>query len=143
MRALCAILLLIASAPAFAQSTSLLEKRAIATAQRVSARKLDPQLPNKPFAVWLAGYMPTDTKFEWESNDCGEQTGDPATTPADPPVCAQVTASKDDNRLAVIMILVGTVKKGITGKPSVFFISADRGGAFQPVKSLHDIVTSH
>ena len=143
MRGVCAILLLVALAPAFAQSTSSLEKRAIATAQRVSAKKLDPQLPNKPFAEWLASVMPKDAKLEWESNDCGEQTGDPATTPADPPLCAQVTASKDDNRLAVIMILVGTVKKGITGKPTVFFISADRGGAFQPVKSLHDIVNAH
>ena len=142
MRALLAVLLLL-SAAAVAQSSAALEARAIATAKRVSARKLDAQLTDKPFAAWLSGYMPKGTKFEWESNDCGEQTGDPATTPADPPVCAQVTASKGDDRLAVIVIVVGTLKKGITGKPAVFFISADRNGAFQPVKALHDIPPSH
>ena len=142
MRAALTALLLLC-APAVAQSNAALEARAIAAAKRVSARKLDPQLPDKPFATWLAGAMPKDARLEWESNDCGEQTGDPGTTPADPPLCAQVTASKGDNRIAVIMIVVGTLKKGIAGKPAVFFISADRNGSFQPVKALHDIPSAH
>ena len=139
MRAALAALLLLCGA---AVAQSALEARAIATAKRVSARKLDPHLPDQPFAAWLSSAMPKGTKFEWESNDCGEQTGDPATTPSDPPVCAQVTASQGDNRLAVIMIVVGSAKKGVVGKPAVFFISADRNGSFQPVKALHDIPKS-
>ena len=140
MRLLLTLFVLFAAA--VAQSDSALEARAIAVAKRTSAKKLDGQLPGQPFAAWLTDAMPKGTTFEWESNDCGEQTGDPSTTPADPPLCAQVTASKGADRLAVIMIVVGTLKKGVAGKPAVFFISADRNGSFQPVKALHDIPKS-
>ena len=57
--------------------------------------------------------------MRWEANDCGEQTGDPATTPADPPLCAQAWAFLPNQDSVNVMVVVGRYQKGITGKPIV------------------------
>lgn len=124
-----------------APSKKDLDQRAIAAAKQVSVKSLDPALPDVPLEKWFQGVVGSDAKTWWEANDCGEQTGDPKTTPADPPLCAQVSAMIGDEGLgATVMVAVGTYKKGITGKPTVFYAGADAGeDVSAPVKELHEL----
>ena len=113
-----------------------LAQLSIAAAQKVSAYALDADLPDQPFAQWFQSVVGANLKVAWESNDCGEQTGDPATTPADPPVCGQASAKLADGRTVIVMIAVGTAKQGLTGAPRVFFIGLEKENAFDTVSSL-------
>jgi hypothetical protein len=116
-----------------------LEQRVVATVKNLSARSFDPELPDQPFAEWFQSVVGKQTKVEWESNDCGEQTGDPKTTPEDFPICGQASAKLPGARAATVMIAVGTHKKGITGAPSVFFVGVDIEATFETVNSLHEL----
>lgn len=135
-------LLLLVTPAAWAQGVQqrTLERRAIEAAKHVSAKSLDSVLPSQSFEKWLQSLIGPETRVAWESNDCGEQTGDPATTPSDPPVCAQASATLPDGRTVTVMIAVGTYKKGIRGKPQVFFIGLERkDGGSVPVHTLHEL----
>jgi hypothetical protein len=116
-----------------------LEQRVIATVQKTSAKALDPELPDQPFAEWFQSVVGKDAKVEWESNDCGEQTGDPKTTPVDFPICGQASAKLSGARVVTVMVAVGSHNKGITAAPSVFFIGIDIEATFEPVQKLHDL----
>lgn len=116
-----------------------LEQRVVGTVQKLSARSLDPELPDQPFAEWFQSVVGKGTKVEWESNDCGEQTGDPKTTPADFPICGQASAKLPGARTVTVMIAVGSYKKGITGPPGVFFVGLDVENTFETVNSLHEL----
>lgn len=144
MRTVAAVFIaLVVAVGAFAQAPSKksLEQRAIAAARLVSVKSLDPALPDVPLEKWFQGVVGVDAKTWWEANDCGEQTGDPKTTPADPPLCAQVSAMIGDEGVgATVMVAVGTYKKGISGKPAVFYAGADAGeDVSAPVKELHEL----
>jgi hypothetical protein len=116
-----------------------LEQRVIAETKKLSAKSLDPDLSDVAFADWFQSVVGKATKVEWESNDCGEQTGDPKTTPADFPVCGQASAKLSGARTVTVMIAVGSYKKGITGEPAVFFVGLDHENTFEPVDKLHDL----
>lgn len=116
-----------------------LDQRVVSTVQKLSARLLDPELPDQPFAEWLQSVVGKDAKVAWESNDCGEQTGDPKTTPADFPICGQASAKLPGARIVTVMIAVGSSKTGIGGTPAVFFVGLDVESTFETVKSLHDL----
>ena len=116
-----------------------LEQRVVSTVQKTSAKSLDPDLPDQPFAAWFQSVVGATTKVAWESNDCGEQTGDPKTTPADFPVCGQASAKLSGGRTVTVMVAVGSYKKGITGDPGVFFIGLEVQNTFEPVAKLHDL----
>lgn len=124
---------------AIAQKPNL-EQRAIDTAKHVSAKSLDPQLPDQPFENWFQAVVGAGANVTWESNDCGEQTGDPKTTPKDPPVCAQASALLDSGENVTVMIAVGSVKRGIAGNPSVFYAGVSTGeGVSKEVRALHEL----
>ncbi len=116
-----------------------LEQRVVSTVQKLSAKSLDPELPEQPFAEWFQSVVGATTKVAWESNDCGEQSGDPKTTPTDFPVCGQASAKLSGGRTVTVMVAVGSYKKGITGDPAVFFIGLDFQNTFEPVEKLHDL----
>ena len=116
-----------------------LAQRSIAAAQTVAASALDPALPNQPFGEWFQSVVGPASKVAWESNDCGEQTGDPATTPSDPPVCGQASARLADGRTVTVMIAVGTLKQGISGAPAVFFAGIDKENTFEQVHALSEL----
>ncbi len=95
----------------------------IAKAKKALVSDLEPGLPT----VGLEQYLKTEVAnaaIEWEVNDCGEQTGDPATTPDDFPMCAQATVSGPGGNKVIVMVAVGTFKQGIKGKPRVFYLAA-------------------
>ena len=120
-------------------SKPTLAQLSIAAAQKVSVHALDPALPDQPFAEWFQSVVGRDLKLTWESNDCGEQTGNPANTPADPPVCGQASAKLPDGRTVIAMISVGTAKQGIAGAPAVAFIGLAKETAFDQVQTLSEL----
>ncbi len=123
-----------------AQTKPNLEKQAIDTAKHVSAKSLDPQLPDQPFENWFQSTVGAGANVVWESNDCGEQTGDPKTNPKDFPICGQASALLDNGENVTVMIAVGTLKKGITGAPAVFYAVVSTGeGVSKDVKALHEL----
>ena len=116
-----------------------LEQRVIAETKNISAKSLDSELPDQPFAEWFQSVVGNDVKVAWESNDCGEQTGDPKTTPVEFPICGQVSAKLPGNRTVTVMVAVGSHKKGIEGAPAVFFVGLDIEATFEAVGSLHEL----
>jgi hypothetical protein len=120
-------------------SQPTLEQRVIAETKKISARSLDPELPDQPFAEWFQSVVGKDVKIAWESNDCGEQTGDPKTTPAEFPICGQASAKLPGERNVTVMVAVGSNKKGLEGPPTVFFVGLDIEATFETIKSLHEL----
>ncbi|MEX2649593.1 MAG: hypothetical protein WD673_11325 [Alphaproteobacteria bacterium] len=49
----------------------------IAAIQKTGAAQFDPSLPTVFLEVWLRHTLPRGAEVTWETNDCGEQTGDP------------------------------------------------------------------
>jgi hypothetical protein len=96
---LCAILL-------SAKSHSFDEAALITQLKKLSVSKLDPALPPVRFDQWLITEAGAGAKFEWEVNDCGEQTGAPGQNPDEIPTCVEADAWLKDGREIVIMIAV-------------------------------------
>lgn len=122
--------------PAGAQSP---EADVIARAQAVSTAELDPVLPRQPFAAWLGRVAGAGATVTWEANDCGEQTGTPEDAGRDFPVCAEADALLPDGRKVIVLIAVGTLKKGIAGPPEVWDVSIERTGTLWGVRRLRDL----
>ncbi len=115
------------------------EAQAIAFARQINVSQLDPALPHQRLDDWIQALAGPKATVTWEVNDCGEQTGTTADLERDIPSCAQAEAKLADNRTIVIMIAVGTVKKGLSGKPEVFHISVGQNGRFSTVKRLSEL----
>jgi hypothetical protein len=130
------------SAAANAQ-TSARDKRMIAYAKNLRASRLDSRLPNKRFEFWLRSVVGIGTKLDWEINDCGEQSGNPNDgSSINPPLCAQAHAISSDSRHIYVLILVGTHKAGIRGRPTVWSISVDDHGTARSPGKLRDLVAA-
>lgn len=105
------------------------DRRLIAYAQNLLASRLDSQLPHRQFSSWFQSVVGSDAKIDWEINDCGEQTGNPNDgSSVNPPLCAQAHADLRDGRNVYVLILVGTHKAGIKGKPIVWSLAVDDHG---------------
>ncbi len=107
---------------------SLEDEKTIAVARQVPVSELDPKLPKQAFGVWLEKLV-APAKVEWEVNDCGEQSGTPADQGRDFPMCVEANAELSSGAKVTVSVAVGTVNKGISGKPGVFFILLDEPGS--------------
>ncbi|MBZ5566550.1 MAG: hypothetical protein LAN64_01735 [Acidobacteriia bacterium] len=95
------------------------DKLAIERAKNVLVSAFDQRLPKVTLEYFLKSES-HDGRIEWEVNDCGEQTGSPATDRGrDFPICAQATVSGRELRTVTVMVGVGTHKKGVTGTPEL------------------------
>ena len=66
----------------------------------------------------------------WEANDCGEQTGNPANTPDDFPVCAEASFVNCVGEKSDIAIAVGTAHGGIgRGTAAIFWATTGKSSA--------------
>ncbi len=115
------------------------EKRVINYARRIRASTLDSSLPRTTIEAWFRSVVGRKAKISWETNDCGEQTGAPGAAKIDAPMCAQVRAKLEGNREVGISIAVGTFRKGIFGKPAVFYVYINDGGSIRPVSALAEL----
>jgi TonB family protein len=103
-----------------AGQTESFEKRAISSAQELSASKLDEALPDRPFASWFSEAIGPKAGVVWQLTECGERIAATGEAGQDLPACAEVNAILPDGRKVFVAISVGTFKKGVTGKLSFF-----------------------
>src|SRR5579864_1506281 len=96
---LCAILV-------SAKSYSFDDAALITQLKKLSVSTLDPTLPAVRFDQWLRTEAGPDARYQWEVNDCGEQTGAPGQNPNEIPTCVEADAWLKDGREIVIMIAV-------------------------------------
>jgi Gram-negative bacterial TonB protein C-terminal len=115
------------------------ERRAISSAQRVSASDLDEALPNRPFARWFNKTIGPDAGVVWQMTQCGAPITAPGETGQDLPACAEINAYLPDGRRVFVAISVGTFKKGLTGKPSFFLAVIEQNDQLYPVRRLSDL----
>ena len=118
-----------------AGQTESFEKRAISSAQEISASDLDAALPNRPFVSWFSEVIGPKAGVVWQLTECGEQIG----AGKDLPACAEVNASLPGGRKVFVTISVGTFKKGLTGKPSLFRAVIEQNERFYQVRRLSDL----
>lgn len=98
-----------------------LSPKAVRATQRTNVHHLDESLESERLESWLKRVLPRESKVEWESNDCGEQSGSPDPDP-DFPICGQATVELPQDRELILMVMVGTYQDGIKGKPAVWGI---------------------
>jgi hypothetical protein len=115
------------------------ERRAIYSAQRVSASDLDEALPKRPFARWFNKTIGPDAGVVWQLTQCGAPITDPGETGQDVPACAEINALLPDGRKVYVAISVGTFKKGMTGKPSFLLAVIEQNDQLYPVRRLSDL----
>jgi len=115
------------------------EKRAIAYAQRLAVSQLDVNLPERRFAEWFKANVGSDAKISWEVNDCGEQTGRAADKGRDFPTCVEAIAELSKDRRLCIAVFIGTFKKGIWGRPGVYFAFIQDNGVTRDFMKLSDL----
>ena len=112
------------------------EKRAISSAQKMSASDLDEALPDRPFARWFNETIGPDAGVVWQLTQCGEQITAPGEAGQDQPACAEITAYLMDRRTVYVAISVGTFKKGLIGKPTFFLAVIEQNEQLYPVRRL-------
>lgn len=115
------------------------EKAAIQRAKNQLVSSFDRTLPRVTLEFFLK-YESGGAPITWQVNDCGEQTGKPATDPGhDFPMCVEADFDKDHAVVSVI-VSVGTFKKGPSGVPKVFSVTViDSSGVSRPVRNLGDL----
>ena len=107
---------------------------AYAKALRVSA--IDATLSSRTtLGEWVASRAQGGL-ITWESNDCGEQTGNPATTPHDFPICAEAQFKTCAGLAASISVAVGTFRRGIRSHPSLFWAQVEDAAGSADVSTL-------
>jgi TonB family protein len=121
------------------QLSPLSEKQAVASAQKTLASELDATLPSQPFADWFRETVGPEAGVNWQLNECNEQPSLAPTEGRDLRACAEVNALLPDGRKAIVMIEVGTFKRGITGKPNFFLAAIEQEGELSPVRQLRDL----
>jgi hypothetical protein len=115
------------------------ERRAIRAGKHASVKVLDPMLPNVQFFTWFRSLVGSKARIVWEVNDCGEQTGSPGDDPDVIPMCAEATAELPGEKKVVVSIAVGTLRKGVFGKPALFWAIVEQGGVMRDARKLSDL----
>ncbi len=112
---------------------------AIKFARATLVSNIEKGMPKMRFDTWLRQTVGPNLKIAWEVNDCGEQTGTPADKGRDFPMCVEAIADSMDVHIAV-GIMVGTFKRGITGKPIVRGVTLNfEGEEARSVDNLADL----
>jgi hypothetical protein len=116
------------------------EDRAIGYVKQLSVTRMDSTLRGVRFGDWLTKLAGPSAIVKWELNDCGEQTGNPAIdTLRDIPTCVGATVDFADHRKIEIVIVVGSVLKGLNGPPGVYYASLEANGTMKFFRSLHGL----
>ncbi len=118
------------------------DAKAIEIAKNTNVRQIEASLPSQAFAPWLRGVVGTQSEIQWEVNDCGEQTGNPALDKGrDFPMCAEAQVVLGAKRKLIVSLSVGTFgtfKDGAKAGPASFFyaVIVEPDGSMTWVKSL-------
>ncbi len=112
---------------------------AVADTQRTFASDLDVELPKVSFADWFERVVGPDAGIIWQLSECGQRGEDALKETGDIPACVEANAMLPDGRRIIVMTMVGTFRKGVTGAPSFHFGVIDQGGELYPIRRLRDL----
>jgi TonB family protein len=112
---------------------------AINDTQRTLASNLDAQLPRLSFAEWFSKIVGPDAGVIWQLSECGERGEDSLARTGDIPACVEGNAMLGDGRRVILMIAIGSFKKGVTGPPSFRFGVIEQKGELYSVRRLRDL----
>jgi TonB family protein len=98
-----------------------LEQQALILVQRTPASDLDPALPNVSLPAWFNQLVGPGAGVIWQLSECGEAVKAPSNEGPDLPACLEANATLSNGHKVVIAILVGTFKKGLTGRVAYNF----------------------
>jgi len=115
------------------------EKQALSLVRAMPASALDAELPGSPFASWFEQVTGPKAGVVWQLTECGAQIAAPDKTGQDLPACAEVNANLPDGRKVFVVIIVGTFKKGLTGKPELFRAVIEQNEQFLQASRLSDL----
>ncbi len=121
------------------QTLALSEKQAVASVQTVLASELDGELASRPFAEWFRQLVGPQAGVSWQLNECGERPSLLLAHGRELPACVEVDALLPNGRKVVVMIEVGTFKKGITGNPRFYHAAIEQQGELHRVRRLRDL----
>jgi TonB family protein len=116
-----------------------LEKQAVYDTQRTLASDLDAELPKLPFTDWFGKIVGPGAGVVWQLSECGERIDAAPNGDGDTQACVEVNTILSDGRKVVVMIAVGTFKKGVTGPPAFRFGVIDQKGELRPIRRLSDL----
>lgn len=112
----------------------------VARVKRLDVSKLDPSLPREEFATWFGGIVRPGSDISWEMNDCGEQAGGQQDVDRDIPTCVEAEATVAGNWNVIVMIQIGTVRKGPLATPVVKDAFIQQGDQTYTAHSLGELV---
>src|SRR5215813_12794437 len=121
------------------QSLSELEKRAVAGIQRILASEIDAELPRIPFANWFRQIVGPEAGVVWQLSECIESANAPPNSTADIRACVEVNTILPDERRVIVMITVGTFKRGMIGAPAFQLGVIEHREELYTVKRLRDL----
>src|SRR5262245_34531915 len=115
------------------QSILELEKRAVSETQRIPADELDNELPRLPFGKWFRQVIGPEADLVWRLTDCGEIPGATPNSTRDVRACVEANTILSNDRKVIVMITVGTFKRGIVNAPAFYL------GVMESEKELYTI----
>ena len=119
--------------------TPSFERQALASVQHMLASGLDTELPKRPFAAWFNQLIGPEAGVVWQLTECGKRVGNSNEAGQDLPACTEVNASLPDGSKVIVVITVGTFKKGLTGKPEFFRAVVEKDEQLYQVTRLRDL----
>jgi len=125
--------------PSVLEKRLLLEKRALADTQRLLASDLDIELPRLSFADWFEKVVGPRAGVIWQLSECGERAEVLPDPTGDMRACVEANAMLLDGRRVILMVAVGTFKKGMAGAPTFYFGVIEQGGELRLVRRLRDL----
>jgi TonB family protein len=116
-----------------------LEKQAVSDTQRTLASDLDAELPKLPFTDWFGKVVGPGAGVVWQLSECGERNDAAPNGDGDTQACVEVNTILPDGRKVIVMISVGTFKRGRTGPPAFRFGVIELKGKLYPILRLRDL----
>lgn len=121
------------------QSASEFEKRAVAGIQRILASEIDAALPRLPFANWFRQVVGSEAGVVWQLSECAENASAPPNSTADIPACVEVNSILPDERRVIVLIIVGTFKRGMIGAPAFQLGVVEHNDELYTINQLRDL----
>jgi TonB family protein len=116
-----------------------LQKQALNLVQSTQASDLDPALPKVAVNLWFNQLVGPRAGVNWQLSECGEPIAGIDNKEPDLPACIGANAILQDGRKVVMTILIGTFRKGLTGKASFDFAVVESEEQLRAVKKLSDL----
>ncbi len=118
------------------QSSPEMGKRAVADTQQILAQDLDPELPRLPFATWFKQLAGPGAGIVWQLSECRDA---PSPATGEIRACVEANTILPDGRRVILMLAVGTFKRGVTGAPAFQFGVIEQEGELRTIRRLRDL----